>query len=177
MSVSRKKVVIRRFSRDWVPGYLPPAGFVSGEGAAAHIELLDLSGRVISLTLAEIKMVSFVREFNPTDPNPERLLRKTFVTRPRGHGLWLRLTFRDNDVLEGLAANDLTLLESAGLLLTPPDTRSNTQRVYVPRAALSELQVVASIGNPIRRKITAVAEPVLQEDLFSVKLPPNSRPN
>jgi len=42
------------------------------------------------------------------------------------------MTLNDGEELEGLAANDRSLLEGSGLLLTPPDTRSNTQRIYVP---------------------------------------------
>ena len=48
--------------------------------------------------------------------------------------------------MEGLAANDRSLVEGAGLLLTPPDTRSNTQRIYVPRQAIQSLEVVSLIG-------------------------------
>lgn len=174
-SPSQKKVVVRRFHRDWIAGYLPPVDFVAGSGADARIRVLDLAGRVVTLGLEEVKMVSFVRDFHPNDPQPERLLRKTFIARPRSTGLWVRMTFRDNDLLEGLCANDLTLLEAEGLLFAPPDTRSNTQRIYVPRIALSELRVLAAIGTPSRRPIRPQA--AMQDELFHAELPPNSRPN
>ena len=74
------------------------------------------------------------------------LLQKRFTVRPRAAGLWLRMTLTDGDELEGLAANDRSLIEGAGLLLTPPDTRSNTQRIYVPRTAIQTLEVVSLIG-------------------------------
>lgn len=170
MPASHKKVIVRRFNLDWIPGYLQPSAFIRGSGAEARLDLLDLSGRVLELPLHEIKMASFVRDFNPNDQNPERLLRKTFVARPRTEGLWLRLVFRDNDQLEGLAANDLSLFESEGLLLTPPDTRSNTQRIYVPRSALVELQVVAAIGGASRRKAVPATQDSMQEDLFNADL-------
>jgi hypothetical protein len=41
------------------------------------------------------------------------------------------MTLTDGDELEGLAANDRSLVDGAGLLLTPPDMRSNTQRIYI----------------------------------------------
>ena len=173
-SLRQKKVVVRRFHRDWIAGYLPQADFVQGCGAQARIDVLDLAGRVITLGLDEVKMVSFVRDFHPNDPQPERLLRKTFIARPRSTGLWVRLTFRDNDLLEGLCANDLTLLQMDGLLLAPPDTRSNTQRIYVPRLALSELRVLAAVGTPARRPAPQIS---LQDELFHAELPANSRPN
>ncbi len=95
-----------------VHGYLPPTGFVTGTGRTAVLELLDLEGRVVPIPLREVRMVSFVREFNTGDHvNPERLLRKTFLARPRAEGLQVRITFHDGDVLEGLATNDISLLD------------------------------------------------------------------
>ena len=87
------------------------------------------------------------RPSRPADSaNPERLLHKRFSIRPRTPGLWLRMTLTDGEELEGLAANDRSLVEGAGLLLTPPDTRSNTQRIYLPRQAIQSLEVVGLIG-------------------------------
>ncbi len=184
MSSSRKKVVVRRFSRDWISGFVDPGNLLTGCGSEARLELLDQDGRLSTLPLSEVKMVSFVREFAPGDSaanlqnGPEKLLRRTFNVRPRTEGLWLRMTFRDNDVLEGVAPNDISLLELEGVQVTPPDMRSNTQRIYVPRLALTGLQVLAVIGAPGtagRRKAapTAEEEPL---DLFT-DLPSNSRPN
>jgi hypothetical protein len=179
MSTSRKKVIVRRFSGDTLPGYLPHAAFVHN----SSLDLLDLSGRIIPLPLNDIKTVSYVRDFNLSDPiNPERLTRRAFLARPRSEGLWLRLTFRSGDLLEGLAPTDRTLLDAliddAGLFLTPPDTRSNTQRLYVPRAALTELQLLAVITTPSRKQpLPAAPKQNLQDELFHLPLDPGSRPN
>ena len=54
----------------------------------------------------------------------------------------IRARLKDNDQIEGLAQNDLSLLGSGGLFLIPPDTRSNTQRIFLPRQAVAELDVV-----------------------------------
>jgi hypothetical protein len=162
MAVSRKKVIVRKLSRDWLCGYLPPADFVHDD----EIQLLDLSGKLISVGAAEVKWVCFVREFQSGDASqPERLLRKTFVTRPRSEGLWVRVRLKDNDLIEGLAQNDVTLLEGGGLFLAPPDTRSNTQRIFLPRQALTELEILAVIKTGVRR---GPAEAV-QEDLFKAQ--------
>jgi hypothetical protein len=180
MSSAHKKVIVRRVTGETLPGYLPLSGFVRNRG----IELLDLSGRVIPLLLNDIRHICYVREFNLHDTvNPERLTRRTFLARPRTEGLWLRMTFRGGDVLEGLAPTDVALLDDAihdaGLHVTPPDTRSNTQRVYVPRTSLAELQLLAVITTPSRRKpLPAASVPSMQEDLFeNLVPPPNSRPN
>jgi hypothetical protein len=68
--------------------------------------------------------------------------------------------------LEGLAANDRTLVEGAGLLLTPPDTRSNTQRIYVPRQAIQTLEVLSLIGAARRKRAEAQKPSGVQPDLF-----------
>jgi hypothetical protein len=178
MSNSPKKVLVRRFTGDTLPGYLPHSGFVRQNS----LDLLDLSGRLISLSLNDIKMVSYVRDFNLNDPvNPERLTRRAFLARPRSEGLWMRVTFRSGDLLEGLAPTDRTLLDSLadddGIFLTPPDTRSNTQRLYVPRAALTDVQLLAVITTPSRRQPLAPDRENLQDDLFHLPIDPASRPN
>jgi len=159
MPVSRKKVIVRKLSRDWLAGYLPPSAFLVNEQA----QILDLAGKLVSVQMAEVKWICFVRDFQSGDINqPERLLRKTFVTRPRSQGLWVRARLKDNDLIEGLAQNDLTLLESDGLFLIPPDIRSNTQRIFIPRQAVTELEVLAVIRPSPRRG----AADTIQESLF-----------
>jgi hypothetical protein len=92
------------------------------------------------------------------------------------------MTFRSGDVFEGLAPTDITLLDDlindAGLHLTPPDTRSNSQRIFVPRTSITDLQLLAVITTPSRRKpLPAASVPSMQEDLFDNLIPPNGRPN
>ncbi len=106
--------------------------------------------------------------------------RRTFLARPRTEGLWLRLTFTTGELLEGLAPIDITLLDDlvndAGLFLIPPDTRSNTQRLYVPRTSIAELALLAVITSPSKKKPTPTP-PNPQQDLFNTNLPSNARPN
>jgi hypothetical protein len=152
MAQGQKKVVVRRFEGAVAWGYLPQEGLVrSGE-----VDLLAADGRNNSIPLNEIKLIAYVRDFNLDDPvNPERLLRKTFAARPRGDGLWLRASFLDGDLIEGLADFGLPLLDTAmadgGLFLTPPDQRGNTLRLFIPRAALRSLEVLGWVTAPSRR--------------------------
>ena len=163
MPSSRKKAIVRKFSRDWVAGYLPSEGFVHGEA----VELLDLDGKVMALEIEQIKWVCFVRDFNSGETaNPERLLRKIFAGRPRTAGLFLRAKLTDGDLIEGLAANDLSLISSRGIFLTPPDTRSNTQRLWIPVSSVSELEVVAVVGGGPKAKPTTAVPEDAQEKLF-----------
>ncbi len=181
MASAHKKVIVRRFLGDILPGYLPVNNFVRHDALA----LLDLDGRVSSIPLTDVKYVSYVRDFNLNDTtNPERLSRRTFLARPRTEGLWMRIVFRTTgstpqdarspDLLEGLASPDLTLLDDlltdAGLHLTPPDVRSNTQRIFVPRSSIAALEVLAVITSPSRRKPVAAAADTLQDELFHAPL-------
>jgi hypothetical protein len=148
MPSTRKPVIVRKFSRDWCAGYLAPA---FGQDAV-ELEILDLTGKVLRIGWEQVKWVCYVRDLPSGDQaNPERLLHKHFSIRPRTAGVWLRMTLVDGDEIEGLAANDRSLVEGAGLLLTPPDTRSNTQRIYLPRQAIQTLEVVGLIGTARRR--------------------------
>jgi hypothetical protein len=138
MPSTHKKVIVRKMDRDSISGYVSPAQFVS-EG---KLELLNTAGNVVAVDLREIKGVYFVREFGDS----ESLTRKTFTSRPRSEGLWVRLRFKDNEILEGLMPSDLTQNLAEGYLVNPPDQRSNTQRIFVPRTALESLTVLAVIG-------------------------------
>ncbi|HEX4037125.1 MAG TPA: hypothetical protein VHX37_03625 [Acidobacteriaceae bacterium] len=164
MSSSRKKAIFRKHSRDWVAGYLPIAGFVRD----GQVEMLDLDGKVVALAVEDLKWICYVRDFNSGElNNPERLMRKTFAGRPRGEGLFVRARLRDGDLIEGLAANDVSLVSSDGVFLTPPDLRSNTQRIWIPRTTIEELDVVAVVG-AAKRKVVPAAQPEeeAQEKLF-----------
>jgi hypothetical protein len=165
MSSARKPVIVRKFSRDWSAGYA--VGVTSPD--SADCELLDVTGKVLRIPWVEVKWVCYVRDFPQGESAyPERLMQKRFATRPRTAGLWLRMTLTDGEELEGLAANDRSLVDGAGLLLTPPDTRSNTQRVYVPRSSIQTLEVVSLIGAASRKAPTSAATG--QPELFPADL-------
>lgn len=158
MPSTHKKVIVRKTGRDSMRGYVSPHFIVEGK-----LELLNQAGKVVLIDLAEIKSVDFVRDFN----DPDTPGRKTFTSRPRMEGLWVRLKFNDNDVLEGMMPNDLVPLSPDGYLITPPDTRGNVQRVFVPKAALEEMKVLAVIGRPDSRRKPVKPEDVRQEQLFT----------
>ncbi len=155
MPSTHKKVIVRKMDRDSVNGYVSPSNFI----VEGKLEMLNTAGNVVMIDLKDIKGVYFVREHGELDSST----RKTFTTRPRMEGLWVRLHFRDNDVLEGIMPNDL-VHAAEGYLISPPDVRSNTQRIFVPRSALSGLIVLAVIGGPRARR--AKAADVRQEQLF-----------
>jgi len=139
-----KKVRITRFERDPLLGYVNPLTYLRPAG----VELLTPEGTYAVVPYDEVKAVQFVKDFEPPDPGAER---KVFSTRPKMGGLWVRVKFRDGEVMDGILANNLLVLESQGFTVVPPDPYSNNQRLFLPRAALSELQVLGVVGSPLRR--------------------------
>lgn len=156
-----KKVVVVLLDGTAVKGYLNPATL----GREESISLLTLEGEHRSIPLLATKSVYFVREFK--DPfEPER---KTFLSRPKLDGLWVRLRFRDEDVMEGIVANNLLDLLDTGVHLMPPDLHGNVLRMFIPRSALLEMKVLGVVGMARRspratRDIRAVLE--AQSKLF-----------
>lgn len=136
---TNKKVHIQRFDRESLAGFVNLATYLTPSG----IELLLRSGNVVVLPYPEIKTVYFVRDF----PAGELGERRSFLNRPKQDGLWVRLTFRDRDALEGVIQNNLLLIQDAGFYIIPPDS---TLQVFVPRTALREVQVLGVVGSPLR---------------------------
>jgi hypothetical protein len=152
MAGAQKKVVVRMRDGKVAWGYLPQSQMLQSD----QVALMGVDGRVNSIAFNEILMISYVRDFNLDDPvDPERLGRRSFLARPRGEGLWVRLGFPDQSLLEGLMPLDLgfleTVLEDQGIFLTPPDGRSNVLRVFVPRRALQSLEVLGWVTAPSKR--------------------------
>ena len=139
-------------------GYLSPTRL----GQSDPIDVLTPDGEHEQIPLAKIRSIYFVREFSD-DFEPER---KAFLSRPKLDGLWVRLRFTDNDTLEGVVPNDLLSLLDNGLQITPPDLNSTSDRIFVPRSALSEVTVLGVVGIA-RRKPAAAAAAANQPRLFT----------
>jgi hypothetical protein len=155
-----KKVVVYRFDREALPGFVHPQTWLGPAG----VELLTPTGAVSVLPYGDIKCVCYVREWEADGWRQERRL---FGSRPKTEGLWVRALFRDNDFIEGVLPNDLLATEPQGYLLAPPDAFSNSQRVFVPRAALKEFKVMGVVGSPAHsRRAKAAAKPEGQIGLF-----------
>lgn len=167
MADVRKKVVVRKLDGGLVWGYLPSSGFVRD----GMVEMLDVESRVIQLDLREIRWIATVRDFNLDDAvEPEQIGRRAFLGRPRGDGLWLRVGFSDGDTMEGLAHFGVSFLDSVvedgGIRVTPPEARSNTQSLFIPRSAIQSLEALGSVAAPSKRKARREEMEAAQPNLF-----------
>jgi len=142
-----KKVVVRKLDRELIKGFVDPASYLRSN----DIEMLDREGRALTVPFPDIKAVFFVRDF---DGNPQRSERKLFQSRPRMAGLWVQLTFKDAEMLEGLITNNLVEPGPEGFLITPADLYSNNLKIFVPRSALSKVIVLGVIPDQHVRRLT-----------------------
>jgi len=138
-----KKVIVRRFDRENLAGFVNPYSYLQ----PASLELLRQDGTIALLPYDEVRSVNFVKDFD-AGPDPARI----FQTRPKLEGVWVRMLFRDGEVLDGILPNDLLAWEPAGYTATPPEPDANNQKVFVPRQALRSIQILGIVGSPLRPK-------------------------
>jgi len=156
-SSTAKKVVVRRFDRENLTGFVNTFSYLQ----PTAIELLKPDGALVMLPYDEVKSVCFVKDFEA-----EAESRRIFMTRPKLEGLWVRMLFRDGEILDGILPNNLLAWEIAGFTVTPPEPDANNQRVFVPRSALKSIQVLGVVGSPLRPKRRKGATPEEQPTLF-----------
>ena len=156
-AASHKKVFVETFDGRTLPGYVTPALLDRPEG----LELLNTSGEVEEIEWRQVRAIYFVHDFQHKF-QPER---KNFLSRPKLDGLWVRLKFRDEEEMEGVAANDLLALLDRGVHLVPPDPATNCTRMFIPRQALAELKVLGVVG--VARRTAARRPAVPQPTLFN----------
>jgi hypothetical protein len=148
-----KKAIIRRFEKEALAGYINPISFQQPGG----VELLSAQGNISQVPYYDIKTIGFVRDFDQAEDE-----RSVFNTRPKMEGLWVRFQFRDGDVMEGILANNLLQSDPYGFIFIPPDPYGNQQRVFVPREALSSLEVLGVVGSPLKKR---KAKPAAKEQI------------
>ena len=156
---TNKKVLIARFDREPVEGFVHASAGFDQE----TIEILTPSGTLLHIPLLDTKAVCFVRDF---DAGETWRHHRTFLTRPKTAGIWVRLLFRDGDSVEGMLSNNLMLIDPAGFSIIPPDPTFQNQRIFVPRAALREVQVLGVVGSPLKRRVGKKPEAEGQLEMF-----------
>lgn len=150
MASTTKKVLVRRFDRDSLTGFVNPLSYLQ----PMHLELLRQDGEVALVPYSEIKDVCFIRDFTTESAvaaGPDKGA-KIFMNRPKLEGLWARMVFRDGEIQDGILPNNLLAWDIYGYTVTPPEPDSNNQKVFIPRQALRSIQVLGVVGSPLRDK-------------------------
>jgi hypothetical protein len=153
---THKKVIVELLEKKLLRGYLNPARLPEAE----VVDVLTPDGEHEEVPLSKVRAIYFVQDL----AEDIEMDRKSFLSRPKLDGLWVRCRFRDGESLEGVIPNDLLGYRDNGLQMTPPDFNSNTDRIFVPRSALTELTVLGVVGIARRKPAAAAAA---QPRLFS----------
>jgi hypothetical protein len=147
-----------RFDREPLHGFVQSPGFQTDSG----VEFLSQDGNLAVIPYPDVKAICFVQDFD--DPLP-RLDGAHFASRPKKAGLWVRLRFRDGASMDALLTGSLLQLDPHGYTLSPPDQGVNPQRLFIPRAALTDLHVLAVVGGRVKKPAPAPV-PAAQAKLF-----------
>jgi hypothetical protein len=150
--------VVLLFDTTIAKGYMSPAIMGTGDS----FDLLTTDGEHQAIPSPAIKAIYFVTDLD----QPYLPERKAFLSRPKIEGLWLKLTFRDGDILEGVAPNQLLDVLDGGVQLTPADLHGNCLRIFIPRPAITEAKVLGVVGAS-KRPSRPSAPPPDQPTLFN----------
>ena len=142
-SSTAKKVVVRRFERERINGFVNPFSYLQPD----TVEVLKTDGNLALIPYAEVKSVAFVKDFDG-DIEAGRI----FLNRPKLDGLWVRTLFSDGEVQDGILPNNLLAWDPLGYSITPPEPDGNCQKIFVPRVALRSVQILGVVGSPLRPK-------------------------
>lgn len=118
-------------------------GFIdrNSEGTARRpgvICVRRLDGIVEEIALTQTQGVYFVKEFEK-DSNHSNLL---FYNLPPLERLWVRLTFKDGQVIEGMIENGAHFVLNPGFLVTPTDPTGNNRLIFVMKSQLNDVKVI-----------------------------------
>jgi hypothetical protein len=138
----------------------PLKGFVSEEDLTTYqhstmdieelVMRIDKTDEERSIAVHSAKGIFFVKDFDgkPDQPN----IRFHDDSKPAGY-LWVRVTFKDGEVLEGMIDNSYDFIVAKGIWITPSDPTSNNWLIYALKSHLSEFEVLGMRQTLHRRPI------------------------
>ena len=150
--LSTKEKVVIQYGNRTIKGTAGACGLASveelmrtprGLGESIGLKLLD-SGIVEYAPIINIKAVFLVKTFEGNSlHNPLHFHTHT----PAAKGLWIRIQFDDEEVMEGIVCNSATYVLEPSFTLIPTDPNSNNKLVYVSKNRLKSLEVLG-LRNP-----------------------------
>jgi len=104
-----------------------------------------------SIPLEGVKAIFFVKSFEGKWHDDLRFHDHL----PAPDCLWVRVTFQDGEIIEGLIANDQNFVIRPGFYMAPIDPEGNNWLIYVLKNKLKELQILGLRQAP--RNMPAIA--------------------
>jgi Family of unknown function (DUF6982) len=136
--MDKRKVIVRRVDGIIIKGYVNP-GSEPVRPEDGEITVTSLTEEIIKVPKHELKALFFVRKFSGDKDYAEI---KFFESQPKIDGLWVRVVFFDDEVIEGIVTNSMKFLTEDGFYLKPPDPNSNNRLMYVVKSALKDFSVL-----------------------------------
>jgi hypothetical protein len=136
--MDKRKVIVRKVDGIIIKGYVTP-GSEPVRPEDDEITVTSLTEEIIKVRKHELKALFFVRKFSGDKDYAEI---KFFESQPKIDGLWVRVLFFDDEVIEGIVTNSMKFLTEDGFYLKPPDPNSNNRLMYVVKSALKEFSVL-----------------------------------
>lgn len=135
-SKEKRKVILRMLDGKILKGFLDEFPDWSEDKV---LTITSLSEELIQVQKSEVKALFFVRRFGGNKDHAEV---RFFDTHPKIDGLWIRVTFNDDEVLEGIVANSIEFFVQDGFYIKPPDPNTNNRVIYVLKSALKDLTIL-----------------------------------
>lgn len=135
-----RRVVIRYANGSVVRGYLSEEDIRDLDANPLDpLAILSAAGTQETVDVSGLKAIFFVKTFEGSQNYSEF---KVFTQQPSGKGVWVRVTFQDGEVMEGIAPNALGTFAGSIFSLTPPDPQSNNETVIVSKRCLENMQIL-----------------------------------
>ena len=103
-----------------------------------RVQRLD-TGVIEDISVSDAKAVFFVKDFKGNDRHNDL---KFYARRAVVRGIWVRIEFKDGEVMEGIVHNSIHYLVDPGFFLLPTDPGSNNRLVYVIKKRLKDCCVL-----------------------------------
>jgi hypothetical protein len=136
ITMERRKVIARKTNGEILKGYVDTAPESVKED---KITVISLTDEIIKIPKRSVKALFFVKKFSG---NKEYSEVKFFENQPKIDGLWVRVTFYDDELIEGIVSNTIRFLLDDGFYLKPPDPNSNNRLMYIVKEALKDFTVL-----------------------------------
>lgn len=146
--ISRSEKVVIRMKDRLILGHLEIPVWENLEDLLRHapvsppeifrVQRLD-TGVVEEIPAAEAKAVFFVKSFEGNHRHNEL---KFYTRAAIVYGIWIRIEFKDGEVMEGIVHNSIHYLIDSGFFLLPTDPGGNNKLVYVVKKSLKDCRVL-----------------------------------
>jgi hypothetical protein len=152
-------MLVIQFGDRTVKGYTDHSEWPAGDEIGAE-KKSPVFRRVGSETIEEIplegvKAIFFVKSFEGKWHDDLRFHDHL----PAPECLWVRATFHDGEIIEGLIGNDATHVLQAGFYMSPIDPEGNNWLIYILKNKLKDFQILGLRAAPKNMRGIKIARP------------------